>query len=229
MYHYTYRVSLCDKYYVGRHSTDDINDKYCGSGKWVRSLKNKSSLKKEIISFYNSFDELIDAERTLIEAHITNPNCMNFNNSPIGFAVGELNPSKSTFERQKRRNRFSGDLNPAKRSDVRQKISKSQRGKPSPHKGKKRSADYKKKLSEAKKGIKFSEEGKQKLSTSRKKQYLSGERQLPSFKGMSHTEAHKEYIRQLSLARKTLECPHCMRSFKPHTYKRWHGEKCKNA
>ena len=52
IYHFIYKtISDSGKYYIGRHSTKNLNDGYFGSGKWIRSLKNKSNLKREIIEF----------------------------------------------------------------------------------------------------------------------------------------------------------------------------------
>ena len=108
MYHFTYKVSLknSEKYYVGRHSTNNLNDNYYGSGKWVRSIRNKSNLIVEIISFYDSIEELKYAEEELLKYHIDNINNMNFNNKSCGFASGKHNVafSEAEIERRKKYN-----------------------------------------------------------------------------------------------------------------------------
>lgn len=49
MYHILYRTTMQDsnKFYVGRQSTTNLKDGYLGSGKWVRSIKDKSVLSRE--------------------------------------------------------------------------------------------------------------------------------------------------------------------------------------
>jgi hypothetical protein len=229
MYHYTYKVyTESGKYYVGRHSTNCLEDNYLGSGKWVKNIKDKTTIKKEILSYYENYEQLLEAERLLISENISEPNCMNFNNNPIGFGSGEYNPASKQEEKERRSIRFSGENNPAKKIEVREKISNSLKGKPSPNKGKKFSEDQRKKLSESKTGLKYSEEGKKKLSESRKRQYKNGERVTPSFKGKQHTEDFKIKMRENAINREIKVCPHCSKECKPHTFKRWHGENCKN-
>jgi hypothetical protein len=80
------------KYYIGRCSRKN-SDSYFGSGRWVRSIKDKSTLTREIISIHKSFEELCIAEEVAIQKYINDPLCMNWNNKSIGFATGEFNPS----------------------------------------------------------------------------------------------------------------------------------------
>jgi hypothetical protein len=74
MIHYTYKITdpHSGRYYVGRHSTENINDSYIGSGKWIRSLNDKKNLIKEILSYYDDFKSLCEAEETLITEHYNN-------------------------------------------------------------------------------------------------------------------------------------------------------------
>jgi len=228
MYHYTYKVSIkSGKYYVGRHSTKRLNDGYIGSGKWIKSLKNKESIIKEILSFYDNFEDLKIAESKLIKEHINEINCMNFNNNSIGFAYGDLNPSKTQNMRKIMSERIKGNKNPSKREEVRLKMSLSQKGKPSMKKGIKRTEEEKRRMAEGRIGLKYSIEGRRKLSESRKKQYENGERKIPSFKNLKHTDEYKNIMREKSLNREKITCIFCNNNFKPHTFKRWHGENCK--
>lgn len=230
MLHYTYMTeSQSGRYYVGRHSTENINDGYVGSGKWVRSIKDKSSLTKTIIAFYDSFEEVLAAEAALIQEHLGKDLCMNFNDRPVGFASGELNPAVREEQKQSTRQRLLED-NPSRREDVRAKKSLIMKGRPAVGKrakGWKMTEEERIKHSRAKSGIKFSDEGRRKLSESRKKQFAAGERQAPSFKGMQHKEESKLLVSKSALERSKLMCPHCGGEAKPHTYKRWHGDNCK--
>jgi hypothetical protein len=133
MLHYTYKITdpQSGRYYVGRHSTENINDSYIGSGKWIRSLNDKKNLIKEILSYYDDFKSLCEAEKTLITEHYNNELNMNFNNSSVGFATGNLNPAHSDKEKQRRNNwnwmktedgkRYASINNPSKKDSVREK------------------------------------------------------------------------------------------------------------
>ena len=77
-YHYVYKTShLNGRYYIGRHSTDNLDDNYLGSGVWVSGIKDKSSLTKEILSVVESSKLLKELEEKLILENINNPLCMN--------------------------------------------------------------------------------------------------------------------------------------------------------
>jgi hypothetical protein len=103
MIHFTYKTTHENgKFYVGRHSTEDINDGYFGSGTWVRSIKDKSSLKREILEFFECEEQLKVAEKLLISEVIGTDNCMNFNDNAVGFASGDLNPGKRPEEKKRR-------------------------------------------------------------------------------------------------------------------------------
>lgn len=49
---------------------------------------------------------------------------------------------------------------------------------------------------------------------------------VPTFAGMTHDEEARKKMRE-SLAKVKLQtCPHCLKSFRPHLIKRWHGDNC---
>jgi hypothetical protein len=86
MKHFIYKTQHVNgKYYIGRHSTDDINDGYVGSGRWPKSIKDKSTLTREILEYANSADEVKELERKYLAEHFGKPNCMNLTNDPVGF------------------------------------------------------------------------------------------------------------------------------------------------
>lgn len=83
-FHYIYKITRNDgsgKYYIGMHSTDDLNDEYFGSGKLItRAIKKygKELHSKEILEFLPSRQELKLRERELVNEEIMNdPLCMN--------------------------------------------------------------------------------------------------------------------------------------------------------
>lgn len=81
-FHYIYKITREDgKYYIGMHSTDDLEDGYFGSGQLLwKSIKKhgKEKHSKEILEFLPSRKDLKDRERMLVnEELLGDPLCMN--------------------------------------------------------------------------------------------------------------------------------------------------------
>lgn len=82
-YHFIYKITnlINEKYYIGMHSTDNLNDGYFGSGKYLRSsLKKygKENFNVEILEFLNDRTELKKREREIVTSDIINEElCMN--------------------------------------------------------------------------------------------------------------------------------------------------------
>ena len=81
-FHYIYKITRFDgKYYIGMHSTDDLEDGYFGSGQllWKSIAKHgKEKHSKEILEFLPSRQKLKTRERELVNEEIVNdPLCMN--------------------------------------------------------------------------------------------------------------------------------------------------------
>lgn len=95
-YYYTYKITcllgtLKGKYYYGQHTTTTLDDKYCGSGRMIINYLNKYGYKegetytKEIIAFYNSIEELNQAEYELIgDKYKSDPMCLNLKEGGYG-------------------------------------------------------------------------------------------------------------------------------------------------
>lgn len=82
-YHYIYKTTnvLTNKFYVGMHSTDDLEDGYIGSGKrlWYSIRKyGKENHKCEILEFLSSREELKNREAEIVnEELLSDSMCMN--------------------------------------------------------------------------------------------------------------------------------------------------------
>lgn len=81
-FHYIYKITRFDgKYYIGLHSTDNLDDGYFGSGlKITRSIKKygKDAHTKEIIEFLPNREDLKKREAEIVnEECISDPLCMN--------------------------------------------------------------------------------------------------------------------------------------------------------
>ena len=82
-YHYIYKTTclITNRFYIGMHSTDNLEDGYLGSGKilgYSRRKHGDENHKKEILEFLNSRDELKTRERELVnEELLKHPLCIN--------------------------------------------------------------------------------------------------------------------------------------------------------
>lgn len=95
MKHFIYKlIHKNGKYYIGRHSTENIDDGYMGSGKWPRSIKDKSSLTREILEYAPDLETLKQLEGQYLIEHFGKPGCMNLTSDPVGFGT-ENNPMKN--------------------------------------------------------------------------------------------------------------------------------------
>ena len=82
-YHYIYKTTckVTGKYYVGMHSTSNLEDDYIGSGKrlWYSIKKHgRDNHQKEILEFPSDRKSLKERERELVnDSLIQDPMCMN--------------------------------------------------------------------------------------------------------------------------------------------------------
>lgn len=70
-YHYLYKITniLNDRYYIGVHNTDDLDDGYLGSGIAIlNAIKKygKENFKKEILKFFDTADEAFEYESKIV-------------------------------------------------------------------------------------------------------------------------------------------------------------------
>lgn len=93
-YHFVYKTTnlLTGKYYIGMHSTNDLNDGYLGSGKYLkRSIKKnkKENFKIEKIEFFENRKELIKGEKKIVTPELLkDPLCMNLREGGGGSIEG---------------------------------------------------------------------------------------------------------------------------------------------
>lgn len=124
-YHYLYKITnlLNNKYYVGIHSTDKLNDGYMGSGKIISKAIDKygcENFKKEIIQFVNSREELILLEKQVVnESMVNDPMCYNmvlggsnFLNKTIGKITVKDKDGNTFMVDVNDPKRLSGELKP---------------------------------------------------------------------------------------------------------------------
>lgn len=85
MYLFIYKTTHTNgRYYIGRHQTDNLDDGYLGSGKWVSAIKDKTTLTREIIAEAKTTEELYTLEEYYISLHFGKPECMNMKRGSDG-------------------------------------------------------------------------------------------------------------------------------------------------
>lgn len=209
-YNFIYKItcllkesSMYNHYYIGQHSTNNLDDGYLGSGiKIGRYIQKYGAIegvtyKKEILAYCETSEELNELEYKLIgDLWENDPLCLNMKaggNYPGYSKETRENQSKSiisTFNKIK-------EEDPEKWNNWHKKINESNKGKPSSFKGKHHKEESRKKISESHKGKHLTEECKRKMSLSTKGRKMSDEqkKQLSeSHKGKNHTEETKKKI-----------------------------------
>ncbi len=88
-YYFVYKTTnlISGKYYIGAHSTENINDRYLGSGKVLKRAIRKygrNNFSREILYFCDSIEDLYIKEVEIINEHIDNDMCYNQKNGGIG-------------------------------------------------------------------------------------------------------------------------------------------------
>jgi hypothetical protein len=99
-YHYIYKTTckLNNKYYIGIHSTDNLDDGYMGSGKrlWNAIKKHgKENFEVEFLEFFDNRKDLINREIEIVnENFIQDPMCMNIKVGGFGGFINEQHQVK---------------------------------------------------------------------------------------------------------------------------------------
>ncbi len=100
-YHVIYKTTnlINEKFYVGMHSTDNLNDGYMGSGRYLkRSIKKygANNFKIEYLEYLCSKEKLIEREKAIVtKDFIKNPLCMNLQVGGLGAPDGNWGAKRS--------------------------------------------------------------------------------------------------------------------------------------
>lgn len=113
-YHYIYKTTnlINSKFYVGMHSTEDLNDEYLGSGTYLRRSIRKygnENFKLEILEFFESRDELVEIE-LVNESLLKDPLCMNLKLGGRGGWTIEQQKKNAFISHKKQRELRKSDL-----------------------------------------------------------------------------------------------------------------------
>ena len=182
-YHFIYKtINVNGKYYIGMHSTDNLDDGYLGSGQrlWHAIKKyGKENFKRETLEFLPDRSSLKTREKQIVNEELINdPLCMNISLGGTGTPYGASFP-----------NRKSSPLSESHR----QHISEANKGK----KKAPLSEECKKRISESKLGKIVSIETRKQQSIGIKKSWVRRkENGLRPIKRNPHSEKTKEKIRE---------------------------------
>ncbi len=162
MKHIIYKVTnnKNGKFYIGAHSTNNVNDSYFGSGKVVlRALKKHgvTNFTKDVLFIFDNKEDMFDKEREIVTEDFVK------NNDNYNMVVGGSAPPvyQHTDESRKRvSEQFKGV---ALSDEHKEKISKTKKKVYHPYRGKELSEEHKEKNRQAQMGRKHSEETKQKM------------------------------------------------------------------
>ncbi len=167
-YHCIYKTTnlLNCKFYIGIHSTNNLNDGYLGSGKRLkRSIKKygKENFNIEYLEFFDSRELLAEREKQLVnEDLLKDDNCMNLKTGGFGGGKFWSDAHKKKFTDAGLRNlkkgplkvnelRLNSNWNDYFSKKVKEGLSKVNFN-PSTFKGKSHTEETKQKMSEIKKG-----------------------------------------------------------------------------
>ena len=170
-YHFIYKTTnlINDKFYVGMHSTGDLEDGYFGSGKVINYSVNSHGIENhqvEILEFLSSREELKKREAEVVnEELLADPLCMNlkfggeggwdhWNNSPDWEWNGSL-ANKAVHQKtaESRKRRFTSDAEYREKQLARAKNARTELAKKYPNGaycGKKHSEETKQKMRKSK-------------------------------------------------------------------------------
>lgn len=84
------------KIYIGLHATNDLNDKYLGSGVFLKKAIRKygtANFKKEILFIYDNKHDMIEKEKELVNEEFVN-RYDTYNMSKGGFGLSTLSEDK---------------------------------------------------------------------------------------------------------------------------------------
>lgn len=227
-----------NRVYIGKHSTDNLDDNYLGSGKLIKQAINKygrDNFKREILEFCNNEEGLNKKEVKLIMEQNSTKRSFGYNianggegtlglvhseETKLGFSLnrmGDKNPNFNNKMSDSSKNRISV-------ANTGRKVSKEMRRKLSiSNIGKIRSEESKEKYRKANLGDKNPMFGKKPWNEGMEI-YIGEEN---PFFGRVHTLESLNKMRYSHSKRKRVTCLHCNKTLDISNATRWHNENCK--
>ena len=173
-YNYIYKITnqINGKIYIGKHSTNNLDDGYMGSGILIRKAEQKYGIEnftKEYLAFCDTEEKLNWFEKFYIKKYKAKEvgyNLTDGGDGHLGFIMSEETKEKLSKSHKGITSPFKGIARPNEvkekisnslfghhhNKETRQKISESKKGRPSAFKGKHHSEETKLKISNANRG-----------------------------------------------------------------------------
>jgi hypothetical protein len=170
MKHYIYKTFRENgQYYIGRHSTNNLNDGYQGSGKWVKDcISSGIKLQTEILEFCDTVEVLKEKEHEYLKEHHNKEHNMNFLIGSDGWCSHDVSGEKNFFYKNPRIGELNGMYGKKHKPETIEKMKQNRKGKNightrnngvnNPNYGKTMSEETKNKISESLKGRKMTPE-----------------------------------------------------------------------
>lgn len=185
MYHLVYKTTnkLNNKYYIGVHSTEDLNDGYLGCAIWrgrklrenlehlplYRAVKKYGfeNFKREILYFCNTSEEAFLLEQKLIDS--SDPNCYNLKSGGIGGFAPDTNKGRKATKETREKLKQAALARNSDGKYLTDWVVKNLKGKTLEESyGKEKAEQIRLKKSLSTTGYRHSSESKEKMSQSRK-------------------------------------------------------------
>lgn len=226
MFHFCYKTtnSVDGKFYLGKHSSESLDDDYLGSGIHLqRAIKKhgKENFKREILCFFDSSEDAYEFEEVLVCGRmVANPKCYNMKEGGEGGMKGmRLTEEHKAKIREANLGREISDLCKERSSAA--------------NKGSKRTEETRNKMRDAKLGKGGQSHHRYgKKHTEETRNLIKSK--LPDFHGQNnpywgqtHSEETKAKMRAAAAKVTKQTCPHCDKVIMPAMFKRWHGDNCK--
>lgn len=185
MYHYVYLITniQTNEKYIGKHSTNNLQDGYLGSGVIIQKIlssKKRDCLKKEILQFYNSEEQAYIGQEQYIKQYNAVESDEFYNLCEGGrnhLMTQDIKQkiSKKAKERLKNKQNhpmYGKHFSEQSKQKIKETIKKNyENGYVNPNTGKKLTEEEKEKIRQFRLGTHLSEETKEKISISSKRRF----------------------------------------------------------
>jgi hypothetical protein len=214
------------KMYIGKHQTEDLNDKYLGSGLMLLNAIKKygdENFIKEILFIFDNEEEMNLKEAELITSDVVLSD--DYYNIAMGGYGGAIVLKKDNPLYESTCKKIS-DSAKSRSLEMSKIVKELHKDKKVGMYGKKQSDNQKISVSEALKGKKQSEEHVRNHRESMMKTFNDPNYVHPNT-GKIKTPEQIEKMKEISKNRPKKTCPHCDIQMDERNYARYHGHKCK--